>query len=408
MRGAAISIAWRNVLRNRRRSLLTAAAIAIGLTALIFLWGFNDGAHNAMMRNYQQLFVGALQVHGQGYFQHPKLATHIRDAGAVTQALEAAGVRSWTPRLTSFALAAGGETSAGVMLVGIDPEREPRVTRIAEHVTEGRFLRPGDELVCVLGAASARKLRVDIGDEVVLLSQDRLGALAAERLRLVGIITGGDPALERGTLFAPLGTVQTLLAMEGRVTGVVARIEDERLEEVTAELRRGLDGQGLEVLRWFDMFPIMKEWVALDNGFYYIFLGIVLVIVVAGVINTVLISMIERTREFGVLMALGTRRAGIAAIVAGEAVIIGLIGTASGCAAGLALVALFGEIGIDLSAMAETLSRFYMDPVIYTEIDADHLVITVLATLAATTVSAVYPAIKAVRLEPAEAIRHLG
>ena len=408
MRAAVLSIAWRNVLRNRRRSLITAAAIAIGLTALIFLWGFNDGAHNTMMRNYQELFVGALQIHRQGYFQHPELANHIREPEAVAAALEAAGVSSWTPRLMGFALAAGAETSAGVMLAGIDPEREPRVTRIAEHIAEGRFIQPGDGLVCVLGAAGAQKLKVGIGDEVILLSQDRFGALAAERLRLVGIIRGGDPALERSILLAPLGTVQRMLAMEGRVTDVVARVPDDRLDAVAAALGRGLGGRGLEVLRWFDMFPIMKEWVALDNGFYYIFLGIVLVIVVAGVINTVMVSMIERTREFGVLMALGTRRADIAAIVGAEAAIIGLVGTASGSAMGLALVAIFGEIGIDLSEMSESLSRFYMDPVVRTEIDTDHLVITVLAMLAAAVASAVYPAIKAVRLEPAEAIRHVG
>ena len=156
------------------------------------------------------------------------------------------------------------------------------------------------------------------------------------------------------------------------------------------------------------MFPIMKEWVALDNGFYYIFLGIVLLIVIAGVTNTVQMSMIERTREFGVLMALGTRARDIAAIVVAESLMIGLIGTVAGTAFGLGTVAHFGKVGIDLSQMTEGLSRFYMDPVIYTEVDTDHLSITVLATLTATMASALYPAYKAMRLEPVEAIRHLG
>lgn len=408
MSPSVLAIAWRNIVRNRGRSLLTVAAIAIGLAALLFLWGFNDGAHNNMMRNYQAMFVGSLQIHKTGFFARPKLDRHIRDPAAVAAALAAAGVGRWTPRLTSFALAAGAETSAGMLLVGLDPERELLVSNVADKIVRGRFFAPGESYVCILGQGGARKLKVGLGDDVVLLGQDRRGGLAAERCTLVGIVAGSDPAFDKGMVLAPLATVQEMLAMEGRVTDVVALIPDSRLDGVTASLRRELAQADLEVLRWFDMFPIMKEWVALDNGFYYIFLGIVLLIVIAGVTNTVQMSMIERTREFGVLMALGTRRADIAAIVITESLIIGLVGTVAGTAFGLGAVALYGRMGIDLSQMTEGLSRFYMDPVIYTEIDTDHLAITVLAMLAAAMASALYPAFKATRLEPVEAIRRLG
>ncbi len=408
MSPSVLAIAWRNIVRNRGRSLLTAAAIAIGLAALLFLWGFNDGAHNNMMRNYQAMFVGSLQIHKTGFFARPKLDRHIRDPAAVAAALAAAGVGRWTPRLTSFALAAGAETSAGMLLVGLDPKREPLVSNVAGKIVRGRFFAPGESYVCILGQGGARKLKVGLGDDVVLLGQDRRGGLAAERCTLVGIVAGSDPAIDKGMVLAPLATVQEMLAMEGRVTDVVALIPDSLLDGVTASLRRELAQADLEVLRWFDMFPIMKEWVALDNGFYYIFLGIVLLIVIAGVTNTVQMSMIERTREFGVLMALGTRRADIAALVITESLIIGLVGTVAGTAFGLGAVAHYGRMGIDLSQMTEGLSRFYMDPVIYTEIDTDHLAITVLAMLAAAMASALYPAFKATRLEPVEAIRRLG
>jgi ABC-type lipoprotein release transport system permease subunit len=402
------AIAWRNIVRNRRRSLLTAATIAIGLAALLFLWGFNDGAHNNMMRNYQVMFVGSLQIHKTGFFARPKLALHIRDQAAVAAALARAGASRWTLRLTSFALAAGAETSAGMVLVGLDPEREPLVSNVSDKIVRGRFFASGESYVCILGEGGARKLKVRLGDAVVLLGQDRRGGLAAERCTLVGIVAGSDPTLDKGMVLAPLATVQAMLAMEGRVTDVVALVPESGLDDVTARLRRELSQADLEVLKWFDMFPIMKEWVALDNGFYYIFLGILLLIVIAGVTNTVQVSMIERTREFGVLMALGTRARDIAAIVVTESLMIGLIGTVAGTAFGLGTVAHFGKMGIDLSQMTEGLSRFYMDPVIYTEVDIDHLAITVLATLTATMVSGLYPAYKAMRLEPVEAIRHLG
>ena len=195
--------------------------------------------------------------------------------------------------------------------------------------------------------------------------------------------------------------------MEDRVTEVVVRLEPGELDAVAAHLRAELGSDTLEVLRWSDMFPWFEEGIALDNGFNYFFLGIVLVIVVAGVVNTVLVSMIQRTREFGILMALGTRRIEIGAMVVAESLIVGLMGTAAGTLIGLGGVSYFGWVGIDLADMAESFDRFYFDPVIRTEIDTDHLLITILSLFGASVLSSLYPAFRAMRLEPVEAIAHV-
>ena len=407
MSGRVLNIAWRNVTRNWRRSVITSTAFAMGLTALLFLWGFNDGSHNGMTRNFQDAFVGSLQVHGLGYFRRPRLETHIEDAAPIVAALEAAGVERWSQRLSSFVLAAGAETSSGVLLVGMDAEREPLVTRLSRRVEEGRFIAPDDGLVGLLGAGAARRLEVGLGESFVVVGQDRYGGLAADRLTLIGILGDVGEDADRGIAIAPLHAVQTILGMEDRITEIVARIEPRHLGPAAARLRADLGDGALEVLTWSDMFPWFEEGIALDNGFNYFFLGIVLVIVVAGVVNTVLVSMIQRTREFGILMALGTRRIDIGAMVVAESLIVGLIGTAAGTAIGLAGVAYFGWVGIDLADMAEGFKRFYFDPVIRTEIDTDHLLITVLSLFVASVASSLYPAYRAMRLEPVEAIAHV-
>jgi putative ABC transport system permease protein len=400
-------LAWRNVLRNARRSMLTIAAIAIGLAALLFLWGFNDGVHNSMMRNLQQVIVGSVQIHAANYFRHPKLTRDLPDALKVERLLKSDGVDEYTRRLRTFALAAGADNSEGLSLMGVDPVNEPRVTRLDEKVTRGRFIRPGDTNTCVLGATTARNLGVKLGDEVVLLAADRYGSLAADRFRLVGIMQSGEMGIDRGLAVVPLASLDTLLGMQGRVTDIVVQLPEGRLEGLTARLRRQLDPAHYEVLRWYDMYPMMKQWVVLENGFYYIFLGVVLLIVAAGVMNTVLMSTLERIHEFGIMLALGCGGWRLAVLVGIESMLLGLGGTLAGMGIGLSMVGWFHRFGIDLSSEMDSITRFYINPVIRPEINADHLLATVLSVLLAALLASLVPAWRAARLQPVEAIHHV-
>ncbi len=405
-----LSLAWRNMIRNGRRSLITVAAVALGLAALIFLWGFNDGVHNSMMLNLQQVIVGSVQIHANGYFRHPKLAKTVPDPGrastALKQLLAQHGAGNFTYRLRTFALAAGEDTSEGLILLGVDPGTEGRTTRIAAKVDRGRFLTRNHEAACVLGETTVRNLGLKLGDDVIVLTEDRYGALAAEKLKLVGVISSGEMGIDRGLAIIPLGFMQQMTAMEGRYSEIVVQLPPARLEAVTASLKQTL-GAPYEVLRWYDMYPMMKQWVELENAFYYIFLSIVLVIVGAGIMNTVLMSMLERSHEFGVMMALGCGRMRMAGMVVCESVLLGMAGIAVGITTGLLLVYYFHTAGIDLSGQMGSMARFYINPVVHTEIDTDHLLDTVLAVLVAAIIAAIWPAIRAARLEPVEAISHV-
>jgi len=405
-----LSLAWRNIVRNARRSLITVAAVGLGLTSLIFLWGFNDGVHNAMMRNLQQVIVGSIQVHAKGYFHHPKLVKTVPDSQRLRQELQTIlqddGSENFALRLRTFALAAGVDTSEGLVLLGMNPDMENRTTRIHVKVDQGRFIQDNDEASCVLGQTTARNLGVKLGDDVVFLTEDRYGSLAAEKLKLVGIISSGEMGIDRGLAIIPLGFMQQMVEMQGLYSEVVIQLPTERLESVTAQLKAAL-GESYEILRWYDMYPMMKQWVELENAFYYIFLSIVLVIIAAGIMNTVLMSMLERIHEFGVMMALGCGRLRLAGMVVAESLLLGIAGIAFGYVAGMAMVYYFHGAGIDLSGQMDSISRFYINPVIHTEIDNKHLLDTIMAVLAAAIAASIWPAIRVARLEPVEAIHHV-
>ncbi len=405
MSSAVISMAWRNVWRHTWRSAIAMAVIAIGLAALLFLWGLSDGLHNTMIRNFQSLLTGTLQIHQQGYFKQPQLSKHLAKPRQVIEIMERLGVRQWLPRLQQFVLATGVQASTGILLVGVDPERERRWIRLASMVRTGRFLAVGDGSVCVLGSMSARQLRVSIGDTVALRTWGADGRRATGRCRVVGIMSGVGYDLDRGAMFAPLAAVQEMLRMPQQLTHMVTVLPAAQLEQVAPALSRRLADMDVEVLRWDQMFPVIQEWVRLDDRFFYVVLSVVLVIVSIGGLNTMLMSTLERQREFALLSALGTRGAILGAIVGVEALIIGGVGTGLGTFMGLGSVVLFGYVGVDLGFMSDLLTRLYIDPVLYPQINTKHLLVSCLSMLGATLVAALYPVWKVMRIQPAEGLR---
>lgn len=396
------AMAFRNIFRNPRRSVITMAAITIGLASLLFLWGFNDGLHNNMTRNMQRAIVGSIQIHQQGYFRAPRLSRYIQQATTVDAAIKQAGVNDYARQLQGFALAAGEDVSEGLMLLGVEPSLT--LLTLAQKVDRGRFLNDNDTTACVVGAATARNLGITVGDDLVLLSEDRFGSLAAEKFTLVGIISSGEMGIDRGLAIVPLAFMQQWLGMGQRISRILLQLPADQLEGVYQQLHGTLNPQQYEVMRWYDMYPMMQQWVELENVFYYIFLGVVLLIVAAGVMNTVLMSMLERVHEFGVMLALGCPRYTLAGMVMVESIILGVTGVALGTLLGLSCVRWFHHVGIDLSGQMDTIQRFYVDTMIYTEINTDHLLHTVGLVFIATLLAAVVPALRAARLEPVDVI----
>ncbi len=400
MKPVIFQLAVKNLLGQPRRTLLTMTAIAMGLATLIMLWAFNDGLHRNMLDNFKQSLIGSLQIHRKGFFENPNLELHIADPFPIHHAITTAGVADWTHRLETFAMLASTRSTVGSFVIGLDPRREGRVTRLPEMVTEGRFFGPDDGYVCVIGAGTARGLEARIGDDLTLVSFDRYGAMVADNFRLIGIIGSGETGIDKGLVLTPLHTLQEFVEMQGAITDIPLKVQEFRLDDVAELLQELLADEDLAILRWHDMFPVMKEWITLHNGFMVLFIGIVLVIVAFGVLNTILLSTLERGHEFGSLMALGNRHREIGSLVLLESFIIAGLGTLSGTLLGLFGALLVGKTGLDLSRLLGDTGRFYVDAVIYPHVDPLHTGASVLAVFVASLLAGLYPAWLASRQRP--------
>lgn len=395
-----LGLALANLVRDRRRTLLTLLPGSAALVALLLLWSFNDSLQDSLSKGFQEGLIGSVQVHAKGFFLHPRLDRGLPDLPQAISALEAAGVSRWTPRLETFALAAGPRTSRGLMLIAIDPEREPRVTRLAGRIGSGRFLRVNDGMNCLLGRGAARNLGVDVGDSIDLITHDRYGAPAGERCELTGILDHAGFGIDRQILFLPLRAARELLDMQGRTTDLVARVPARRLDAVSAQLAAALDPKRYEVLRWDRMFPVLAEWIRIQRGFERFFMGVALLLVAAAVSNVALVAALGRRREFAMMLALGNRRHDLARLLLTESGLLGLAGAGLGLVLGLPLIALLGRHGLDLSSWLGETQRYYLDPVLHPALDLGSAFVLALSVLLITLAAALYPAWRAGHIEP--------
>jgi ABC-type lipoprotein release transport system permease subunit len=402
-----LKLAARALARNRRRSLITLIAVAVGHAGLVFLWGYVGGINRQMIGNITSYLTGHLQVHRQGYHDDPTLDLAFAGPGGLAERLAAIGtVAAIAPRVEGEALASGPEKTRGVLVVGVDPERERAVTTLARAIKDGSYLESGDPQGIVLGSRVAEVLRVTVEDEVTLVTQAADGSIGAGRYRVRGIYASGIDLIDGAYAFLTLSAAQELFVLDGRVTTLAVQLAElDRLPAARAALAREL-GPGYEVLGWERLMPGLADNVEFHELLTYIILFVVFVVVALGLANTILMGVMERTHEFGVMLALGTAPAYIARIVLYEALLLGLAGVALGDALGAGVVTWFGGRGLDMSQYAKAVQMMPgLTGIVYPHIGGGELLLLSALILATTVVASVYPAWKAATLMPVAAIR---
>lgn len=400
-------LAWRNVWRNRYRSIITIVAVAVGLGALVFLRAFAEGLHHQMVENYTGLISGRLQVHRRGFHERMGLERSIANPEEVFAALsQEPRVTAWAPRIKEYVLASSSTQSAGVLLMGIDPARESSITRLHRQVRQGTFL--SDDHDIVLGEDLAKMLGLRLGEKVVIMAQGVDGSLAGAAYRVRGFIDAGAEEIDKGLALITLQAAQQLLVLGQQISEVAIRTDlPDRLNEVVARLTARLDPATYEILTWQQVGPAIAQWIDYDRGIENLILLIVLLIAATGILNTLLMAVLERSREFGIMLAVGTRRSLVVKMVTLESCILGAIGACLGLAGGAGLAAYYGRYGIDLTGFASALEGDYIGSVIYTRLIPGQVGILTLTLLVVCVVTSLYPSWRAASLKPVEAIRHL-
>jgi putative ABC transport system permease protein len=409
-----IKMAWRNIWRNPRRTILTISAIAFACVLLVFMLSFQFGSYDTMINASVKINTGHLQIQAKGYHANNKIRLVVPQPAQANRILEQIpDVRAYTSRARAFGLASSQARTYGTLIVGIDPATEAQVSTLANIVRQGQYLSSApakDGLTnALVGRLLARNLKVGLGDEITILGQGRDGSVAATVVSVQGIYESGMDTFDRNAIQIPLSDFQAVFAMDGAIHEVVAMGQSlADVPRIKAQIRQSLAAENIDdalvVLDWDELMPGLKQAIRMDlisGAFFYL---ILIMVVAFSILNTFLMAILERTHEFGVMMAIGTRPARLTRLVLTESAGMTLVGVIIGIILGCLLTWYFQNFGIDLSGASDILSQYGIPSRLYPRLTLLSASAGPLVVLAITLGAALYPALKIRRLKPVEAM----
>lgn len=408
--GLYFRLAWRSVVRQRRRSLIVFLAIGLGMTLMMWYDGFVAGFEQAIYANAVRVLGGNIQVHAGGWGdsleQNPLLP--LPNDAAIAQAARAQpNVVAASRRIITGGMATSREGAFPVQIVGIEPELEQPVSLVAQNVAAGRFLTAADEEAVFIGKGLADAMNLAVGDRFALVGQSAQSQLRRHTVSVAGIYDVGLPDIEKRTVYMALGEAQYLYGLREQSTEVTISVEKLGQEP---PIMRALQPQlpGHEISSWKTNFPEMEAALATKSEAMNIFSIIILMIAAIGILNLMLMAVYERTREIGILGALGFKPRQISLLFLLEGTMLGVVGLVFGIGLGLAINFTLGRIGFDFSQFADLTDYMaLMTGRVYPTLGVEKLPMRALTALLVSILAAVYPAREAARGEPAEALHYV-
>jgi ABC-type lipoprotein release transport system permease subunit len=401
------TLAWRNIWRHPRRTLLTIGAMVFADMLLIFMLGLQFGQYRMMIDNSLRAFTGQMQIQAAGYKDEPSMHRSIPDADELARTIrDAMQMDAVSVRGYGFALVSSEQRTIGAQITGVDPHHEQYVSTIPGLIKQGRYLGSSMANELVVGSTLARNLKVTTGDELTLLGSGKDGSIAATVAPVTGIFESGNRDLDRQMLSMPIDTFRDVFSMHGDAHSIVIGGSRDNADQITAAAGEAIrDTEGLVLLGWEELLPGLKQAIQADFTSAWFMYAVLIVLVAFSMLNTMLMSVLERTHEFGILLALGVRHGKLGRMIITESTVLALTGMLFGMLAGGLLTWYFVVNGFSYPGMEEMGERFNIPAVLYPEVSLRSLLPGPLAVFIATILASVYPVWHMRKLRPIEALQ---
>lgn len=402
-----LKIAWLNIWRNKRRTLITSTSVFFAVLLAIMFRSLTDGIYENMIHNVVSYSSGYLQIHQNGYWEERSIDnTFETDEQMVQRLMKNPNITNIMPRLETFALASYGDKTKGVLLLGINPKKEMEVNNLDEKVVCGHYFETINDNAVAIGEGLANHLKMAVNDTLVLIGQGYHASSAAGKYKVKAIIELGSPELNKSVVYLPLQQAQYMHGADNRLTALsIMLAKTSNLDKQKLMVEKNLDPDRFEVMAWKEMMPEMDQFIEADSAGHYIIIGILYFIISFGLFGTLLMMTYERTREFGILIAIGMKKHLLAFILLLESVMISLIGCVAGIIGGILLVQILTKYPIRFSGELEQVyENWGMEPIIYLSAHEKIFIVQTLIVLTLSILLAFYPGFKLMKLKPIEAI----
>jgi ABC-type lipoprotein release transport system permease subunit len=398
------------VWRNRRRTIITIAALMISATAIVWFRSLVDGMLDDMVKAQMQYGMGHVSVQPVGFEKNPLVDKYLHDPKPLEDIVQNEPlVKTWAPRVEARGLASSPENSLGATIYGIDPAREKGVSGFHKAIAQGSYFQSADENGVIIGSRMAEVLNIDLGDLVAVLVQNLKGEVAAEAYPVVGIMHTGFPNLDNNLVLMPLARAQQQIGYGDRYTKIVIMApESSDMAKLKASLAGKINMPGVEVKTWEELYPMQQQLTQLYNSSMIFFMLLFIILTSFGMINTILMSVLERINEFGMMAALGMRPGQIFRLILTESFLISLLSIVIGFGAATALGFFTQNQGISMKVFGapDYLAQFGLgNAVLFTKVNWDGFIISLCVIVGMGFLASLYPAICTGRMKPMPALK---
>jgi len=401
-----LAVAWRNIWRSKTRSLVILVAICLGLASGVFYMGFYQGMVDQRINTAIKTEASHIQIHHKEYLNNPDKKFVIADADSVTKVIRSvSGVKATTSRIIMNTMIQSPTTSSGVKVTGVIPADEKQVTNLYTRLIEGTYFEEGKRNPIIIGKKLADKLKIKLKSKVVITLQDMQGNMTGAAFKVEGIFETSNTAFDENCVFVKSDDISRIMVMDPNSCHEIAVLLDNNEELDLADQTIQSKLPRLDVKTWREIMPDVSLVESSFGLTMMIFMGVILLALLFGIINTMLMAVLERTKELGMLMAIGMNKFRVFMMILLETVMLSFVGGVCGIVLGWLLNLYFGVKGIDLGAWSTAYKSMGFDTLVYTKLSWSISFEIAVMVIITGIIAAIYPAMKALKLKPAEAVR---